>query len=199
MNKLDIPGFPINMMQVVRQNDRRHSVDISNHDLKRVAFRLSSCGAQHAKACLPVIALGADHQSGTMPGLFVSRSRAQRNPYEVTPVGHIVLRFAFQSMISLPTSPPKSVSPCNRAGLQLFSNSLRLSLAGRSGRKINSPSRTHSLTGVPSAISIWPARAWGMRIAKLFHHFCTVATEHLRLFKLDTLGTHYTLIPVNEC
>jgi hypothetical protein len=112
--------------------------------------------------------------------LFMAGGRIKRNPNKVASVWNVVLRFLFQSITSRPTSIPKSVSPCNWEGLQSFSSALRLSLGDRSGRTMSSPSRTHRTTAVPSVTSICPANAWGMRIAKLLPHFCTVAIAHLR-------------------
>ncbi len=140
MNELDTPSFPIDVAQVVCQYDGRCTTATAtatvNGNFKRITLGLTRCGTKHTKAGFSVIAFGADYQRWASSGLFVSRSRAKRDPYEIATIRDIVLSFACQSMSSLPTSTPKSVSPCNWEALQFLSNSLRLSLAGRSGRTV---------------------------------------------------------------
>lgn len=179
MNQLNVTSFPIDIAQMIGKDDSGISVAADDRYFKRVAFCLTRCRTKDAEPSFSVVTFGANNKSRPTPRLFMARRWTQRNPDKVASVWNVVLRFPFQSTTSRPTSFPKSVSPCSWEGLQSFSSAPRLSLGDLSGRTMSSPSRTLSSTAVPSSTSICPASDCGIRTARLFPHFCTVAISHL--------------------
>ena len=174
MNQLNVSSSPVDVSQVVSKHHTGCSVFVCDFYFERVALCLAGCRAQDAQPSFPIVALGTDDQRWASSCLFVTGSRTERDPDPIASVGNVGCGLPFQSTTSRPRSDPKSISPCNWEGLQFFSNSPKLSFFAVLGRTISSPSRTRNSTVVPSQTSNCLATAWGIRIAKLLPHFCTV-------------------------
>ncbi len=199
MNQFNVSSPPVDVSQMVRKHHTGSSVFVCDLHFECVALGLAGCGAQDAQSSFPIVALGAYDQRWTPTGLFVTRCGTGRNPDPIATVGNIGDGFPIQSSTSRPTSDPKSVSPCNWEGLQFLSNSPKLSLFRTLGRTTNSPARTCNSTAVPSQTSNCPASACGMRIAKLFPHFCTVdifrsmkGVDTMNIRRVAPLGKGFT-------
>jgi hypothetical protein len=104
--KDDAPSLPVKILQMIRKDHSGDPAPRWESDLERVALRLTGDRARDCEARFRVVEAWRQDQCGPPAPLFMTGLRVERQPHEITGVGHVGADYH----ASWPTGAPQSLS-----------------------------------------------------------------------------------------
>ena len=102
----DPPRFPVEVLQVIREDDTGDCASRRKFNLERVALHLAGDGTGDHEACLRIIDTWREDEGRPAAALFMAGLWVESQPDEITGIRYVCPRYHN----SCPTGAPQSVS-----------------------------------------------------------------------------------------
>lgn len=100
------PSVPVQILDVIRQDDACYRAVVGQSNLERIAFRLTGDRARERKARFRVVRARRQDQRRSAPALLVGSLRVERQPDKIARIRDVAAGYH----TSFPSLPPQSLS-----------------------------------------------------------------------------------------